>query len=295
MRRYDTWENRIFDTVVIVLSLIILLICTLPLLNVVALSFSGKAAAISGKVSFWPVDFTLDSYKYLLQEKRFFMAFGVSVRRVILGVIVNMILTVVMAYPLSLEKNQFPSRDRYMWLLIFTMLFNGGIVPWYFVIKGVGIMDTIWALVLPGAVPVYNVILMVNFFRNLPKPIKESAELDGITPMGMLTKIYIPLAKPAIATVALFCIVNHWNSFFDGMLLMNTPEKIPLQTYIQSLVIRMSDISQSGMTAEQLADRMSQRTFNAAKIMVSTIPILIVYPFLQRYFVAGITLGSVKE
>ena len=288
-KHYNSLENRIVDTLVLIICVCIFVICILPLINVLALSFSGKEAAIAGKVSLWPVDFTLDSYKYLLQENRFFLSFWMSVKRVFLGVIINM------AYPLSLEVRQFPSRDRYMWLLIFTMLFNGGVVPWYFVIRSLGMLDSIWALVLPGAVPVFNVILVINFFRNIPKAIKESAQLDGIGPLGMLVQIYIPLAKPAIATVSLFSIVNHWNSFFDGMLLMNTPEKMPLQTYIQSLVIRISDITQSGLSAEQLADRMSQRTFNASKIVVSTIPILLIYPFLQKYFVTGITLGSVKE
>lgn len=294
-KHYDSLENRIVDTAVLVLCICIFVICILPLINVLALSFSGKEAAIAGKVSLWPVDFTFDSYKYLLQEHRFFLSFWMSVKRVFLGVIINMVLTVLMAYPLSLETRQFPARDRYMWLLIFTMLFNGGVVPWYLVIRSLGMLDSIWALVLPGAVPVFNVILVINFFRNIPKAIKESAQLDGIGPLGMLIQIFIPLAKPAIATVSLFSIVNHWNSFFDGMLLMNTPEKMPLQTYIQSLVIRISDISQSGLSAEQLADKMSQRTFNASKIVVSTIPILIIYPFLQKYFVTGITLGSVKE
>lgn len=294
-KHYNSLENRIVDTLVLIICVCIFVICILPLINVLALSFSGKEAAIAGKVSLWPVDFTLDLYKYLLQENRFFYSFWMSVKRVFLGVIINMVLTVLMAYPLSLEVRQFPSRDRYMWLLIFTMLFNGGVVPWYFVIRSLGMLDSIWALVLPGAVPVFNVILVINFFRNIPKAIKESAQLDGIGPLGMLVQIYIPLAKPAIATVSLFSIVNHWNSFFDGMLLMNTPEKMPLQTYIQSLVIRISDITQSGLSAEQLADRMSQRTFNASKIVVSTIPILLIYPFLQKYFVTGITLGSVKE
>ena len=283
-KHYNSLENRIVDTLVLIICVCIFVICILPLINVLALSFSGKEAAIAGKVSLWPVDFTLDSYKYLLQENRFFLSFWMSVKRVFLGVIINMVLTVLMAYPLS-----------YMWLLIFTMLFNGGVVPWYFVIRSLGMLDSIWALVLPGAVPVFNVILVINFFRNIPKAIKESAQLDGIGPLGMLVQIYIPLAKPAIATVSIFSIVNHWNSFFDGMLLMNTPEKMPLQTYIQSLVIRISDITQSGLSAEQLADRMSQRTFNASKIVVSTIPILLIYPFLQKYFVTGITLGSVKE
>ncbi|MDO4291968.1 MAG: carbohydrate ABC transporter permease [Eubacteriales bacterium] len=294
-KQYHSLENRIVDAVVLILTAFLFILCILPLLNVLALSFSGKEAAIAGKVSLIPVDFTLDSYRYLLQEKRFFLSFWMSTKRVMLGTLINMILIVLMAYPLSLEVRQFPSRNRYMWLLIFTMLFSGGVVPWYFVIRGLGLIDTIWALVLPGAVPVFNVILIINFFRNIPKAIKESAQLDGIGPMGMLLQILIPLSKPALATVALFCIVNHWNSFFDGMILINTPEKLPLQTYIQSLVIRISDLSQSGLSAEQLAEKMSQRTFNAAKIVISTIPILVVYPFLQRYFVTGITLGSVKE
>ena len=294
-KQYRSVENIVIDTVVIILTAFIFIICILPLLNVLALSFSGKDAAIAGKVSLLPVDFTLDSYKYLLQEKRFFLSFWMSVKRAVLGTTINMVLTVLTAYPLSLETRQFPSRNRYMWLLVFTMLFNGGVVPWYFVIRRLGLIDTIWALVLPGAVPVFNVILIINFFRNIPAAIKESAQLDGIGPLGMLLKMLIPLSKPALATVSLFCIVNHWNNFFDGMILIDTPEKLPLQTYIQSLVIRISDMSQSGLSAEQLADRMSQRTFNAAKIVISTVPILLIYPFLQRYFVTGITLGSVKE
>lgn len=294
-KQYRSVENIVIDTVVIILTAFIFIICILPLLNVLALSFSGKDAAIAGKVSLLPVDFTLDSYKYLLQEKRFFLSFWMSVKRAVLGTAINMVLTVLTAYPLSLETRQFPSRNRYMWLLVFTMLFNGGVVPWYFVIRRLGLIDTIWALVLPGAVPVFNVILIINFFRNIPAAIKESAQLDGIGPLGMLLKMLIPLSKPALATVSLFCIVNHWNNFFDGMILIDTPEKLPLQTYIQSLVIRISDMSQSGLSAEQLADRMSQRTFNAAKIVISTVPILLIYPFLQRYFVTGITLGSVKE
>lgn len=294
-KRYHSLENTIVDTVVIILMVLVFCACIVPLLNVLALSFSGKDAAIAGKVSLVPVDFTLDSYRYLLQEKRFFLSFWVSVKRTVLGTAINMILTVLIAYPLSLETRQFPSRNRYMWLLIFTMLFNGGVVPWYFVIRKLGLIDSIWALVLPGAVPVFNVILIINFFRNIPNAIKESAQLDGVGPLRMLVQMLIPLSKPALATVTLFCIVNHWNSFFDGMILIDTPEKLPLQTYIQSLVIRISDMSQSGLSAEQLAERMSQRTFNASKIVISTIPILVIYPFLQRYFVTGITLGSVKE
>ena len=293
MLKYKTLENRIFDFVVTLILIILGLLCFLPLLHVLALSLSSKNAAVAGRVSFWPVEFTLASYEYLLNDSRFFQAFWISVKRVILGGGLNLICTVLMAYPLSLEKDEFPSRDRYMWCTIFCMLFGASLVPWYFVIKGTGLLNSIWALVIPSAVPVYNVILLMNFFRNQPKAIKESAKIDGINQIQMMSLICVPLAKPAIATVTLFSIVGHWNNFFDGMLLINTPSKVPLQTYIQSLVINMSDTSK--LSTEQLINMMSQRTFNSAKIVIATVPILIIYPFMQKYFVTGITLGSVKE
>ena len=295
MVEYQSWENRIFDAVVLFILLLLTVICLLPLLNVVALSFSDKQAALAGEVGLWPVNFTWSSYEYLVADSRFFASFWVSTKRVLLGGSLNLILTLLMAFPLSLEKKEFPSRNRYMWLVVFTMLFNAGLVPWYFVIKYTGIMNSIWALVLPGAVPVFNVILLMNFFRGIPKALKEQASIDGVGALGLLFKIYVPLSLPAIATVTLFSVVNHWNNFFDGMLLINSPEKVPLQTYIQSLVVRISDLSQNNLTAEQLTEKMSQRTFNAAKIVVSAVPILAIYPFMQKYFVKGITLGSVKE
>jgi putative aldouronate transport system permease protein len=295
MIRDKSLQSRILDIVVNVLLLLTFFICVLPLMNVLALSFSGKEAAIAGKVSLWPVDFTFTSYEYLLQDIRFFRAFEISAIRVLLGGSINLFMCLTMGYALSQEPSAFPARNKYIWVLVFTMLFNGGIVPWYFSVYYTGIIDSIWALVLPGAVPAFSVILMMNFFRNLPKPICESAQIDGVGVFSMLVKIYIPLSLPAIATITLFSIVSHWNNFFDGMILISTTSKIPLQTYIQSLTIRAADISTLGLSAEDLIQRMSQRTFNSAKIVVSTIPILVVYPFAQKYFIAGITLGSVKE
>lgn len=293
MVKYKTLENKIFDTIVTILLVLLGLLCLMPMLHVIALSLSSKSAAVAGKVSFLPVDLTLASYEYLLQDARFFQAFGVSVLRVILGVSISTVVCVLMAYPLSLEKEEFPSRNIYMWFTIFCMLFGAPLVPWYFVIKETGMLNTIWALVIPGAVSVYNVTLLMNSIRNQPKAIKESAKIDGINHLQMLWYMCIPLAKPTIATITLFSFVGHWNNFFDGMLLINTPSKVPLQTYIQSLSINLSDTSK--MSTEQLINMMSQRTFNSAKIIVSTIPILVIYPFMQRYFVTGITLGSVKE
>ena len=179
--------------------------------------------------------------------------------------------------------------------MIFAMLFGASLVPWYFVIKATGLMDTIWALVIPGALPVYNTILLMNFFRNLPKEIKESAMLDGINPFQMMMRIFVPLAKPAIATVTVFSVVFHWNNFFDGLLLMNTPSNMPLQTYIQTLTNTTVSVMSSSLTPAEIEALTSLKTFNAAKIVVASLPIVIFYPFMQKFFVSGLTLGSVKE
>jgi ABC-type glycerol-3-phosphate transport system permease component len=184
-----------------------------------------------------------------------------------------------------------------MWILVFTMLFHGGLIPWYLTIKNLELLDTIWALVLPGAVPVYNIILLMNFFRNLPKELMEAAEIDGAGPWYIMARIFVPLSLPAIATVTLFSIVGHWNSFFDGLVLMNSQDNYPLQTYIQTLVVQINAEMMATMSTDQLVDLMkiSNRTFNAAKIIVSMIPIVLLYPFIQRFFIHGLTLGSVKE
>lgn len=280
------------DFLLICILIVITLLCLLPLVYIVSLSFSSKTAAAAGEVLFLPIDFTTFSYGYILRDHRFFQAFGVSVERVLLGGLINFVLTVVMAYPLAKDKREFGTRNIYMWIIVFTMMFSGGLIPWYMVIKSLHLIDTIWALVLPTAVPVFNVILLMNFYRGLPKEIGEAATIDGAGPWKTLISLYIPLALPAIATVTLFSIVGHWNAFFDGMILMNKQVNIPLQTYIQQLVVQ--PVQSSTERPEELA-KLSQRTFNAAKIVVTMLPILIIYPFLQKYFVTGMTLGSVKE
>ena len=182
-----------------------------------------------------------------------------------------------------------------MWYLVFCMLFSGGLIPLYMTVTTLGIQNTIWSLVLPGAVPIFSVILIMNFFRSLPKELDEAAEIDGAGSWYALIRIYIPLSLPAMATVTLFSIVGHWNAFFDGLIFMSKPENYPLQTYIQQLVFSFS--SESGMSTEQMiaAMKTSDKTLNAAKLMVAMLPILVIYPFLQRFFVHGIVMGSVKE
>ena len=280
---------------VIIWAVVILLTlsCLLPLINMVAISFSGSNAVSANKVGLWPVDFNTSAYQKLLGDAQFWKSFLISVERVVLGTFINMVFTISMAYPLSKSRNRFRAREIYMKIVIFAMLFSGGIIPLFMVVSKLHLTNTIWSLVLPGAVPVFNVILLINFFKSVPDSLDEAARIDGAGPLTVLLKIYLPVSLPALATVALFAIVNHWNDYFSGLIYMSKAEMYPLQTYIQQLTVDMTQITDANQL-KQLAS-MNNRTFNAAKIVVSTIPLLIIYPFLQKYFVTGMVIGAVKE
>ncbi len=269
------------------------LLCLLPLINVLAISFSSNAAASTGLVKLWPVEFTLASYKYVLAKPEFTRSLSVSFQRLILGVVINMLLTVMVAYPLSKEKQNFRARAFYMWFFLVTILFSGGLIPGYMAVRSYGLLDKIWALILPTAVPVFNVILMMNFFRALPREIEEAAFLDGAGQWYTLWRIFIPLSKPAIATLVLFAAVNHWNSWFDGLLFMNRPQNYPLQSYLQTVIIARDLTMVNSSSMQDLAE-ISDRTAKAAQVFIGSLPILSVYPFLQKYFTKGLVMGSVK-
>ena len=272
------------------------IICLLPLWYIVVVSFS-KASAVEGNmVGLLPVGFNTVAYEEVLGDTQFWRSFGISVCRVILAVIINTVLTVSMAYPLTKNKRQFKGRNIYMKLLIFAMLFNGGMVPTFLTLKNYHLLNTIWALVLPGAVPVFNVILMMNFMNGIPKALEEAAILDGATPLQVLLRVYIPCSGPVIATVSLFSVVGSWNDFYSGLLYITRSKNYPLMTYIQSITINMEDIVRNGTASEILrASQVSSQNLNAAKIVIAVIPLLIIYPLLQKYFITGIVIGSVKE
>ena len=285
--------DRIVDYLITGLLVVVGISALLPLVNTLAISLSEKAAVSGGMVGLIPVGFNLDAYGYILRDEKFWQAFGVSVLRVLLGGAVNLVLSVLTAFPLSRSTKAFPARNFFMWLFVFGMILNVGIVPWYLTISGYKLLDTIWALVLPGAVPIWSVIILMNFFRSIPKELDEAARMDGANPWQLLWSIYLPTSLPALATITLFSIVGHWNSFFDGLILMNNPDNYPLQTYIQQLVIADRPALHGGQA--QMMAQLSNNTLNAAKLFVAMIPILLVYPLLQRYFVRGIMLGAVKE
>lgn len=282
-----------FNILNIVALAILAIVCIFPIVHVLALSLSTSTAAASGRVTLWPVDFTIQSYRFVTDTPAFGRAFVISVQRVLLATPINMLLTILVAYPLSRPKKQFLRRNFFVWFFLVTVLFSGGLIPWYMTIRLTGLIDKIWALILPSALPVFNVILLVNFFRNVPGELEEAAYMDGAGHWIMLWKIYLPLSVPVLATVALFVIVGHWNSWFDGLILMNSPARYPLQSYLQTIIINPDPKMLTERDLEILKV-INNRTTKAAQIFVAMLPILVVYPFLQRYFTTGITLGSVK-
>ena len=286
-------SDKIIDWIIIIILLVLGFSTLLPLINTLAISFSNKAAVSGGQVNLLPVGFNLNAYSYITQDASFWRAFFVSIERVILGGVLNFFLAILTAYPLSREVKEFPIRNVLMWVFVFGMILNVGLVPWFLTVDRFELINTIWALVLPTALPIWNVVILMNFFRGIPKELDEAARIDGANPWQILWRIYVPVSLPAIATITLFSIVAHWNSFFDGLILMNDPNKYPLQTYIQQLVIAERSISTS--TQAQLLAKLSNNTLNAAKLFIAMVPILVVYPLLQRYFIRGITLGAVKE
>ena len=288
-----TVGTKICQALIWLVVILMTLSCLLPLVNMVANSLSSSNAVASNQVGLLPVEPTVSTYQKLLNDTQFWASFWISVQRVVLGLIINMFFVITMAYPLSKSRLRFPAREVYIKIVIFAMLFSGGIIPLFMVVSQLKMINTIWALVLPSAVPVFNVILMVNFFKGVPVSLDEAASIDGASPLTILIKIYLPVSLPALATVALFSIVYHWNDYFSGLLYMNKATLYPLPTYIQQLTVDITQVTD----AEQLKQlaTMSNRAFNATKIVVSTIPLLLIYPFLQKYFVSGIVIGAVKE
>ena len=285
--------SKFFDILNVVILIAITLICIVPVWYVLCVSLSSREAVNAGKVAFWPVGFNLLSYQKILGEGGFLGSFLISIKRVVLGTAISMVCILMAAFPLSRTKKQFPHKEIFMWILVFCMLFNGGTVPWYITMKSYHLTDSIWGLVLGTGLQVFNVILAVNFFKNLPPELEEACFIDGGGPWRNLISIYIPLAKPMVATIALFTMVMYWNEFFQGMVLSTKQSSYPLQTYIQQMAVTLD---YSTMSVEQIAQTMklNNLSLDAAKIFIAMIPVLIVYPFLQRYFVDGITLGSVK-
>ncbi|MEK3881718.1 carbohydrate ABC transporter permease [Paenibacillus sp. PL2-23] len=290
---YKTTGYKIFSTINYVLLGLICLTCVLPLIHILAVSFSASAPANSNLVGLVPIGFNFEAYTKTLNNDNFHNALLVGIERTLLGTAVGMGLMTLAGYALSKDNAGFRSRSIYMWYFLFTMLFSGGIVPSYMLIRNLDLMNSIWALVLPLAINVFNMVLMMNFFRAVPKELEEASLIDGAGQFRTLVSIYLPVSMPAIATISLFTMVMHWNSWFDGLLYITDYRKYPLSTFLQTVIVQQ-DFNKINPDVNELKN-ISQRTVKAAQIFIGTLPILLVYPFLQRYFVKGIILGAVKE
>ena len=279
--------------VIAVFLILAALLCVYPMWYTLAVSFSSKAAVSAGKVWLLPSGFNLGSYKKLLADNQFFKSFLVSVERVAVVCSLNMLLLALTAYPLCLPREKFPWGKAYIWFFVANMLFSGGMIPAYIVVRNYHLLNSFWSMILPGALPIYNMILLVNFFRNVPYELNEAATIDGAGPLQILFRIYVPVSLPSLACLLLFAFVGHWNSYFDGLLYINDLAKQPLQTYIYQI---SAVLDPQSMTPDQLreASKLSDLTLNSAKVVIAMIPIMALYPFLQKYFVTGMTLGSVK-
>lgn len=269
------------------------LICLAPMLYIFAVSLSSSAAVTAGKVIFWPVDFTLAGYRYLLENQMFWKSMLNSVVRVALGTIINVGCACLVAYPLSKTNERFKLRTVYAWIFFIPMIINGGLIPTYMVVMDTNLIDTVWSLILPGAVPVFFIMVLLNFFRDIPSELEDAALIDGAGQIRTLVQIFIPLSKPALATLCVYAMLNHWNAWFDGTIYLNTLSKFPLLTYMQTVVVNYNPELLTPAELEQMS-KLSGRNLEAAQIFASSLPIIMTYPFFQKYFTKGLVLGGVK-
>lgn len=264
-------------------------LCFFPFYYIFVVSISDPERVREGAMILYPQGFSLEAYKVTLTHARFYSSLRVSVVRTLLGTLLGVAFSSAVAYGIS--RPYLRGRKWMTLFLVFTMLFNGGMIPTYLVVRYTGLIDTLWALIIPNMINTFNVIVLINFFRAVPAELEESAKIDGANDLIIFVKIMIPVAMPSIATITLFVAVYHWNTLMDGILYINTSSKKPLQVYLNDIIV-------AGQTEDMFQDSASRwmptMSLKTATIFASTLPILIVYPFLQKYFVKGVMVGSVK-
>lgn len=265
------------------------LLCLLPFVHMLAKSFSGSSAVSTGRVAFWPVDWTLNTYRYVLSDGYFWRSFENTVTITLGGTLIALVITAMAAYPLS--KPAFRGRKLILLLYVFSMLFYGGMVSIYILMRSLNLTNTLWSQIIPLALSQYNLFIMKTFFEGLPEAIEESARIDGAGPVRTLVSIVLPLSLPSLATIGLFYAVAYWNAYYHAMIFVTRPDVKPLQLYLYELITNVQNMHDLDPV---LAAGLSSSGMQAAAIVVSSVPILLVYPFVQRYFVHGLTVGSVK-
>ncbi|MEK4077087.1 carbohydrate ABC transporter permease [Paenibacillus sp. FSL M7-0656] len=291
-RLYNSPAGKVFDIFNYVMLGILGILTVLPFLYIIGNSFATEAEITERSFFLIPKVFSFSAYEYIFSSSTIFRSIGVSIFITVAGTLVNLFFTLTMAYPLS--RSDFWGRNVIMNMVIFSMLFGGGMIPTYLVIRGLGLLDSYWALMLPGAISAFNLIVVKNFFQQMPPGLEEAARIDGCSDLGVLWRIVLPLSKPVIATFALFYAVGHWNNFFSALLYISDSDKWPLQVMLRQIVL-LSQASVGDMAnMDPNFVQPPEQSIKMAVIVVGTIPILLVYPFLQKHFAKGVMLGSIK-
>jgi putative aldouronate transport system permease protein len=286
--------DRIFNVVNYTILSFFFIIVLYPLIYIVSASFSSTDAVISGRVWLWPVEPGLKGYEAVFNNKAIWKGFANSLFYTIVGTVINVVLTIVAAYPLS--RRDFVGRNAIMFIFVFTIMFSGGLIPSYLLVKDLGLLDSRWSLILPSAISIFNVIIARTYFQtNIPQEMLEASQVDGCTDFKFVTKVVVPLSGPIIAVISLFYAVGHWNSYFNALLYLKDRELFPLQLVLRSILIQNQVDSSMLMNEEDLVARQGLADLlKYSLIVVASVPVLIIYPFVQKHFVKGVMIGSIK-
>ncbi|RHP31209.1 carbohydrate ABC transporter permease [Lachnotalea sp. AF33-28] len=289
--------DKTFDVANVVIMILLFFIFAWPLWFVVIASFSDPGEVWRGNVILFPKGFSIDSYTEILKYKEIWIGYRNTIFYTVVGTVINLFMTVCMAYPLSRKK--FMPKNILMVLCMITMYFGGGLIPSYLVVKNLHMIDTVWAMMIPGCLSVYNMIIMRSYFVNsIPDSLEEAATLDGAGPVQYLVKVVLPLSKPVIAVIALYYMVGHWNDFFSALIYVNDKNLLPLQTFLRNLLVTntVGNVSQTQNLNPELLQKKIYlaQTIKYSAIIVSTLPVLCIYPFVQKYFVKGVMIGAIK-
>lgn len=287
----QTLGDRIFNVINVILLTLFAFLCLFPFINIIAVSLSDNTAIVSGKVFLWPVGFNTIAYREVFSDLGMIRSFLFTVGLTVLYTAITLFMTILCAYPLS--KKYLKGRTVFLLLITFTMYFTSGMIPQYLLVSNLNLLNTIWALILPGAVNTFNMIVMKSFFTSIPTSLEESASLDGAGHLRILFSIVLPLSMPIIATISLFYAVGRWNGFSDALYYINDPKMFPLQLKLRQL-ISLNNVEQMMTDLQDAEDMVVPEQLKSASIMFATVPILVVYPWLQKYFVKGMMVGSIK-
>ncbi|MGE7918073.1 carbohydrate ABC transporter permease [Viridibacillus sp. NPDC093762] len=289
----ETKTDRAFNIFNIVFLAIVALLVIYPLVFVLSASLSNPQYVLSGELWLWPKEFTLDAYEKVFKNEDIINGFVNTLKYTVFGTILNVIMTILAAYPLS--RRDLKGRGFIMAFIVFTMFFSGGLIPTYLLIRDLGMLNTFWVMVIPNAVAVWNIIIMRTFFQSIPHELEESAMIDGAGNLKILWSIVLPLSFPVIAVMVLFYSVGHWNSYFQALIYLQDQEKFPLQLILRQILIQGQTDDMIKATSESfLAQQLSVEGLKYAVLIVANLPMLMLYPFLQRYFVKGVMIGSLK-